>query len=97
MSSTSTTLQIPIANSLKREAKAMVKEQGFSSLQDFIRLILTKLVRNELAIHIESKDEYIRLTPDAKKRYKEIVNDIKANRNIIEAKDAADFLEKLRS
>ena len=97
MSSTITTLQIPMSNSLKKEAKVMAREQGFSSLQDFVRLILTKLVRNELAIHIGSKDEYIKLTPYTKKRYEKIVSDIKANRNIIEAKDAADFLKKLRS
>ena len=96
MSST-TTLQIPLPNSLKQEAKVMAREQGFSSLQDFVRLILTKLVRNELSIHIGTKDEYIELTPEAKKRYEKIVRDISANRNVIKAKDAADFLEKLRS
>ena len=96
MSST-TTLQIPLPNSLKQEAKVMAREQGFSSLQDFVRLILTKLVRNELSIHIGTKDEYIKLTPEVKRRYGKIVRDISANRNVIKAKDAADFLEKLRS
>lgn len=92
-----TTLQIPISNSLKRDAKNAVQKQGFSSLQDFVRLILTKLVRNELTVTVGSKEENITLTSSAKKRYANIVSDIKTGRNVIEAKNPSDFLRKLHS
>ena len=92
-----TTLQIPISNSLKKEAKNAAQKQGFSSLQDFVRLILTKLVQNELTVAIGSNEENITLTSSSKKKYAKIVGNIKTGRNIVKAKDPSDFLKKLRS
>ena len=48
----STILQIPMSKSLKRSAQEIAGEQGFSSLQDLLRVVLTKLARRELVVSI---------------------------------------------
>jgi len=49
---TSTILQIPMSKSLKRLAQEIAGEQGFSSLQDLVRVVLTKLARRELVVSV---------------------------------------------
>lgn len=97
MSTQSTTLQIPLPASLKKEAKAVVKEQGFSSLQDFIRLVLTKLVHREISINIGPKEEYVTLSPAAKKRYAKVVEEIKMGKNVTKTKNVEELLQLLHS
>jgi hypothetical protein len=97
MNSVNTTLQIPIPVSLKREAKIVAREQGFSSLQDFVRLILTKLVKREMSVRIGSNEEFISLSESARKRYTKVAEDITRGRNIISAINSKEFLKKLRA
>src|SRR5476651_1228100 len=48
----STILQVPMSKSLKNSAQEVANEYGFSSLQDLLRVILTKLSKRELVISI---------------------------------------------
>lgn len=89
-------LQVPMPKTLKLQAEAVASDYGFSSLQEIIRIILTKLSRREIIIDI-IPPEYIKLSPAAKKRYKKMEEDIKHGRNVYYAKDADDFLKQLRS
>ena len=47
-----TILQIPMSKSLKLASQGVANEYGFSSLQDLLRVVLTKLSRRELVISI---------------------------------------------
>jgi antitoxin component of RelBE/YafQ-DinJ toxin-antitoxin module len=85
--------------SLKLAAEKVADEYGFSSLQEAIRVMLTKLSRRELIVSIEEapKEEYVEhLSPAAEKRYKKAVADIKAGRNIYKPKDTEEFFKLLR-
>ena len=91
-----TTLQVPLTKSLKSSATTVAKEIGFSSLQDFVRLVLTKLAHRELTVDV-TPAEYIKLSPAAKRRYDRIRDDIEHGRNIVHVDNPQDFLAKLRS
>lgn len=90
-------LQVPMSKELKEKAEAVSADYGFSSLQETLRVIIAKLARKEITFKIEEKSEFIRLSPQAKKRYAKMKEDIEKGRNIIYTKDVNDFLEKLRS
>lgn len=91
-----TILQVPLSKTLKSNATNIAKEIGFSSLQDFVRLVLTKLSHRELNVNIEQA-EFIKLSPAAKKRYARMTEDFKKGRNIYHAKDVDDLLRQLNS
>lgn len=91
-----TTLQIPLSKSLKSNATSVAKEIGFSSLQDFVRLVLTKLANRELAVEV-TPAEYIKLSPTAKKRYVKMAEDFRLGRNVYQAKDVDNLLRQLNS
>ena len=90
-------LQVPVSKVLKNEAEAVSMDFGFSSLQEFIRLILKKIAKRELTVSIGEIEEISSLTPSAEKRFKKALEDIKKDRNIIKPKNAEDFLKLLRS
>ena len=59
-----TILQIPMDKNLKLEAENMANSQGFSSLQEMIRVLLKQFVSKKTAFSfgISESDEYI--TPE---------------------------------
>ncbi len=72
-------LQVPMSKSLKQSAQEVAHDYGFSSLQDILRVILTKLSRRELvvsieetAIHLSKKNDqrYVKMSRDFSKRKK---------------------------
>jgi len=88
-----TILQVPMSKDLKVEAEKAALSMGFSSLQESVRLILTKLAKKELKVAIYEET----LSPEAEARYEKIIKDIETGKNIVKTKDAKDFLKKLRS
>lgn len=73
-----TVLQIPMDASLKARATAAARAMGFSSLQESVRVLLTKLARRELAVQIGYPEEH--LSPSAERRYAKIIRDIKSGK-----------------
>lgn len=73
-----TILQVPIDKTLKDEAAQAAKAMGFSSLQESIRVFLSRLAKRKLEISYESVDEY--LSPKAAKRYEKMVRDVKSGK-----------------
>lgn len=91
-----TVLQVPMSKSLRTNASAVAREHGFSSLQEIIRVLLTKLAKRELRISV-SGTESVTLTATAKKRYKQMTQDFRLGRNIYHAKNVDDFFKYLNS
>ncbi len=91
-----TTLQVPLPKSLKSNATSVAREIGFSSLQDFVRLVLTKLARRELTVEI-THAEYVRLSPGAKKRYAKMTEDFRKGRNIRSFDNIDDMMKYLNA
>lgn len=90
-------VQVPMTPELKKNAEIASLDLGFSSLQEAIRVILTKLSKKELGIRIEETEEVIHLSKAAERRYKKAVEDIKAGRNIYKPKNKEEFFKMLRS
>lgn len=89
-----TILQIPVSKSLKSSATLVAKDYGFSSLQEIIRVLLTKLARRQLTVQIE--EMVTPLSRQAEKRYLKMEKDFKTGKNVYMAKDVDDLMRQLR-
>lgn len=89
-------LQVPMSKSLKEKAEAVARDEGFSSVQEIVRLILNKIAKKQISVSITA-GEVIKLSPVARRRYKKIEEDIQKGRHIHKATDVDDFLKQLRS
>jgi len=88
-----TILQVPLSKTLKRSAQEVANEYGFSSLQDLLRVILTKLSRRELIVSIE--EPLVHLSKKNEERYLKMTEDFKINHNIYHADSAEDLIKQL--
>jgi len=78
-------------------AETVASDMGFSSLQEAIRVILTKLSKKQLTLRIEEPEEITDLSPTAERRFKKALADIKAGKNIYKPKNKEEFFKMLRS
>lgn len=69
----STILQVPINKNIRDRAATAAEKMGFSSLQEIVRLFLTKVAKDEVNFTLE---ESVQLSPKAIKRYDKIIDDI---------------------
>ncbi|MHB8443361.1 MAG: hypothetical protein ACYDAS_03255 [Patescibacteria group bacterium] len=85
-------LQIPMNKNLKDEAEIVALSKGFSSLQEFIRVFLVKVSKDNIDISFQ---ENTQLSHKSEKRYLKIEEDFKNNTNIYEAVSAKDLMKQL--
>ena len=87
-----TILQVPVSKDLKEKAEEAASKQGFSSLQESIRIFLTKLATNKLEITIQEPN---RLSEASEKRYLKQTLDFEKNKNISSAKSVEELMRQL--
>ncbi len=68
-----TTLQVPMSTQLREQAEKQAFEQGFSSLQEAVRLFLSKLAKGAFDITFEKS---VQLSPKAIKKYDKMIDEI---------------------
>lgn len=85
-------LQIPMEKTLRSEAEIAAISQGFSSLQEAIRVFVKRLADRKMTIVFE---DTVILSKKAARRYDKIDEDYKNNRNIFEAKNTKDLMKQL--
>lgn len=90
-------VQVPMSKELKKKAETVSADLGFSSIQEIIRVLLTKLSKKELSLKVEEVEEITYLSPAAERKFKKAVADIKAGRNIYKPKNKKEFFDLLRS
>lgn len=88
-----TILQVPLSKTLRRSAQEAANEYGFSSLQDLLRVVLTKLSRRELVVTIE--EPLVHLSKKNEERYLKMTEDFKRGRNVYRASSAEDLIKRL--
>lgn len=66
-------LQVPIDQRLKNEAEQVAQAEGFSSLQEVVRVFLSKFAKKGIGVTFEQS---VQLSPRAIKRYNKMVEDI---------------------
>jgi len=87
-----TVLQIPLTTQLKNNAEAIAAEQGFSSLQEVVRVFLTKFAAKKVEI---TWQEPVYLSEYNEKRYIDMSEDFNNNKNIVSVNNVADLVKKL--
>jgi len=90
-----TNLQIPIRRDLKIAATEVALEQGFSSLQEAVRVFINKMAQKTIDVVFIPKT--IKLSQKAVKRYNKITEDIEKGIGIYEARDVDDLMRQLNS
>lgn len=75
-----TVLQIPVDETLRRNAEEVATKAGFSSVQEVVRVFLSKFASQKIII---SFSDYT-LSSDAENRYAGMINDIKKGKNIVD-------------
>ncbi len=69
-------IQTPVTAQLRHEAEQAAREQGYSSLQDAIRMYLQKLARREVWVQLQGKFPPVQLSEKAVKRYDRLTRGI---------------------
>ena len=69
-----TVLQVPIDLDLKNEAEQVAQLQGFSSLQEVVRVFLNRFAQKRIGLTFEQS---VQLSVNAIKRYNKMTDDIK--------------------
>ena len=90
-----TVLQIPLPKELKLSAEKAALDAGFSSLQEVLRVFMSRFASKKIDLTFEENIVY--LSPKAEKRYAKIDEDIKKGKNVYAAADVDDFLRQLHS
>ncbi len=85
-------LQVPMNKMLKRDAEKEALAQGFSSLQEVVRVFLSRLAEKKVEVAI--KDQVV-LSNRAEKRYSRIKKDFKNNKNVYAATNVKDLVKQL--
>jgi antitoxin component of RelBE/YafQ-DinJ toxin-antitoxin module len=86
------TLQVPMNGQLKLAAEKVALDQGFSSLQEVLRIFMKKFANKTIDI---SFAETIILSDKADKRYQKMTADFKSGRNVYSASSTKDLMKQL--
>lgn len=85
-------LQIPIDESLRNRASKKATLQGFSSLQEVLRVFINKFVKNEIQFNFTEPVIYLSEKND--KRYDQMLEDFEQGKNISKGFSNVDSLMK---
>lgn len=80
---------------LKEKAESVSSDLGFSSLQEAIRVLLTKFSKREFSLKVEEAEEIPYLSAAAEKKFKKAQEDIKAGKVSPKFDNAADAISWL--
>ena len=84
------TLQVPMHKSLRDTAAAVAADYGFSSLQEAVRIYLSKLAKRQLSVSI-TEEPTVRLSKKNERRYLKMEADFRAGRNFKTANSLDEF------
>lgn len=84
-------LQVPVSADLRKAAESEAKAQGFSSLQDAVRMFLNKLASKMIEVRL---GESVQLSKRNASRYEKMVEDVQRGRIKAKAFDDVDSLIK---
>lgn len=87
-------IQVPVDQQLKKRVEKRAENDGFSSLQQLIRLVLAKYDSGRLEVGMHEVAP-VKLSPAAIKRYDKMTGDFKKGRNIFVAESVEDLMDQL--
>jgi antitoxin component of RelBE/YafQ-DinJ toxin-antitoxin module len=84
-----TVLQIPMSPELRKRATTAAKEQGFSSLQEMVRLFVERIARAEVSV------QFSVLSEKSAHRYQAMDEDFSKNKDVKDAESMEVFIKAL--
>lgn len=90
-----TIIQVPVSKVLRNQAVKVAQESGFSSLQDVIRLFLTKLARKQIAVNLEDITQPLSVKNES--RYMQMDKDFEKGKNVKSFSSVDELMKDLRS
>lgn len=92
------TLQVPVAKSLKLSAEKVAFEEGFSSLQEAIRVFMAQFAKKGVTIHFSSPAEVLTSKQEAilTKKYRRARKEIRKGTGFV-ARSVDEMMSQLRS
>ncbi len=85
-------LQIPISQTLRKNAEDAAFDFGFSSLQELIRVIMTKLAEGKLDFTFSERET---LSAKANARYTKLDEDFKNKKNVYKVSNVKSLIKDL--
>lgn len=73
-----TILQVPISKTLRTKASKAATSQGFSSLQEAVRIFLNQLSTHE--VRVTFKPQSVQLSQKAIKRYNRMIDEVESGK-----------------
>ena len=90
-------LQVPMSKELREKATLVAISQGYSSLQETVRVFLTQLADKKIETRLWPTVKEIRLSPKAIKRYNKQTEDIRSGKSkLFTAHSVEELMEHLR-
>lgn len=91
-------LQVPMSKELREKATLVALSQGYSSLQETVRVFLTQLADKKVESRFYPIVKEIQLSPKAIKRLKKQSDDIKSGKSkLFKARSVDELMAHLRS
>jgi len=87
-------IQVPVNPALKKRVEKKAESDGFSSVQQLIRLVLAKYDRGSLEVNIQEQLPPVQLSKKAIRRYNKIDRDIASRKIKLKSFDSVDELMK---
>ncbi len=87
-----TILQVPLSKALRHDAESAALAQGFSSLQEVVRVFLSRLAEKKIEVSIQ---ESVALSAKAEKRYVRMREDFQNKKNVYTANTVKDLIKQL--
>ena|SRR3989344_3544549 len=87
-------LQVPISKDLRLSAEQVALSEGFSSLQEYVRVLLKKISSREIAIYV-GKVPLVQLSDKASSVYTAVEKDYLEGKNIYSASSVNDLIDKI--
>lgn len=89
-----TILQVPVSQQIKRNAEKAASAQGFSSLQEAVRVFLNKLAQGNIRVSFE---DTIELSKKAVTHYNKLLKTIEKENGVFEADNVKDLMKQLHN
>lgn len=73
-----TVIQVPVSADLREKAEIAASKQGFSSVQEMVRVFLTQVASDE--INVKFTEKPVVLSPKKAAEYDKMIEDVKSGR-----------------
>lgn len=91
-----TVVQIPVSTDLRDSAHQMALSQGFSSLQEALRVIMHRFSSGTLRVDVYSEPAPVKLSAKAIKRYDQMTKDFQSGKNMSKVANIEELMAQLK-